>query len=305
MMVQASVRIQKISLLFIITGICFLGCGIADISQDSPLLEKESEAIATQKIEEIITFQGFDVMKKKNVYCFEAIDDWKGIMGGMAKIWPDKNTRFKFCYNFNTFDGNALFLSGKKQGNLIGVQSWRFYEKTKNTDTILVKDTGSKHNPLEFGVVIYHYFIELAYRLRNAPIRRYYGQKTYKKQRYDLVFASWESEAPNPKYDQYILWINTKTKLVEYCMYTVRTNTNPLTRHKYGSIAFEDYSNVDGFKVPTKMTVMIDDDVIKKPSLENYFHRFTIQDFSFGEYNEAVLYPIKNLKKQIDSKSHE
>lgn len=276
-------------------------CKIADISQVTSLEKNKSEAIAEQKLAEVISSQGFDVMASKNTYTFTATDDWPGLFGKMVKIWPDEKTTLKFKHNFNTFDGSALFLNGKKKGDLIGIQSWNYYEKENESSEIECYTLEEKKS-LSFAMVIFHYFLELPYRINQAPIKRYYGQQTKNGETYDLVFASWESETSNPDYDQYILWINTKTKLVDYCIYTLRDNKNPITRKKYGSIAYQNYRNIDGFMIPFNMPVMLDDDVIKKEFLTNYFHQFTIHDFTFSEFDESELYPISNIEKQFDTK---
>lgn len=298
-----TIIMKSIRLIFLaVLSLAISSCKIADISEASNLPPVESEQIAKAKLQETISAQGFTVLEEKNVYQFRATDHWPGLMGGIAKIWPNKTTNFIFKHNFNTFDGNALLLDGKKEGTLIGLQSWVYYEKDGPNAPVEILDTGEKFNKLEFGLVVFHYFLELPYRLYHAPIHRYYGQREWKGQTYDLIFASWGSEAANPTYDQYILWINTTTKLVDYCVYTLRDNSNPLTRHKYGSIAYLDYRNIEGFQVPFKMPVLLDDGVVKKSSLKKYFHQFSLTDFSFGGFEEGELYPLANLPAMGDSK---
>ncbi|MBX2872899.1 MAG: hypothetical protein KTR30_12385 [Saprospiraceae bacterium] len=291
----------RLSFLFAVLGV-ISSCKIADISESSHLPTEESQRLAEAKLQGVIQAQGFEVLQEKNIYQFKATDHWPGWMGGIAKIWPDKTTNFLFKHNFNTFDGSALLLDGKKRGDLIGLQSWIYYEKTKDSIAIQNMDTGDKFNKLEFGLVVFHYFLELPYRLYHAPIKRYYGQREWRGQTYDLVFVSWESEAANPDFDQYILWINTDSQLVDYCIYTLRDNNSALTRHKYGSIAYQDYRDIDGFQVPFNMPILLDDGVVKKESLDKYFHQFTIQEFSFGGFEEQELYPLPDLPKMIDSK---
>ncbi len=292
-----TIQIILVPLFFSLTN-----CKIADISESSNLPVEQSEQIATEKLTEVVKNQGFDLMKAKNVYAFTGTDEWNGFLGKMAKIWPDTKTDIRFKHNFNTFDGNGIFLNGEKEGDLIGVQSWMYYEKKKGQKQVTIKDTGTKENPLEFGMVIYHYFLELPYRLQKAPIKRYYGQKKHKNQQYDLIFASWGSEMANKEHDQYIIWINQATKLVDYCVYTVRANTNPLTRQKYGSIGYLNYREIEGFKVPTLLPVFLDDGILTTPSFEDYFHQLSIRDFTFGGFEEKELYPLPNLKKQYDEK---
>jgi len=293
---------KSLPLFLLIIAFSLTGCKIADLSQPSLLPISDSEAKATALLDETIRAQGFSVMAKENVYAFTATDEWRGLLGKMVKLWPENSTTLEFKHNFNTFDGTGRFMTGERKGDKIGVQSWNYYEQVPAESSPKLIDTGDKLNPLEFGTVIYHYFIELPYRLRQAPIRRYYGQKEWQGITYDLVFVSWGEEAAHPEHDQYVLYINPTTKLVDYSVYTIRDNTSPFTRHKYGSIAFQDYQDVNGFLVPMKLPVLIDDGVVSKSSLDRYFHQLIIHEFSFGGFEEQELYPLPGIPKEIDTK---
>ncbi|MEL6251003.1 MAG: hypothetical protein AAFR87_03230 [Bacteroidota bacterium] len=290
---------MKNNLLILLSILIFLNaCKIADISQPGNLHAENSEQIANEKLDEVLEAQGFEVFKEKNLYQARVTDDWKGFVGKIAKLWPDANTQFQFRFNFNTFDGNADVLSGEKKGDLMGVQGWQYYEKSNGSEDAFEAEAKTR----EFGIVVLHYLIELPYRLRNAPFKRYYGKQELRGKPYDLVFVSWGSEAASADYDQYIVWINQESHLVDYIVYTLRDNTNPLTRHKYGSMAYLDYREIEGFKVATRMPVLIDDGIITTDDLTDYFHQFTIEDFEFGGFEEAELYPLPALEKKLDSK---
>ncbi len=285
-----------------ILSIFLSGCKIADISieTNSKLTDQESELKATKLLQKVIRLQNFNKLDSSITYSFTANDHWPGLLGKMTKLWPDQSTNFQFNYNFNTFDGQAHFLDGEKEGDLIGLQSWNFYERKRDEPSI-TKKPNDNHQSHVFGLAVFHYFVELPYRLSNAPYKRYYGEAAIRDQKYDLVFVSWIDENPHPEYDQYIVYINRKTGLLDYCIYTLRDNKNPLTRNKYGSIAYVNYQDFDGFRVATDMPIMIDDGVLHTP-LENYFHKISIKDFSLGSFEESILYPIPGIEKQIDSK---
>ena len=277
------------------------GCQMADISQ--PLYEKnESSAlIAHQKLQHVVERQGFNVMAEEGVYQLKLTDHWPGLIGQIAKLWPDQRSTLSAQYNFNTFDGRIRFEDGKSKGETIGLQSWHYYERINPLDVIKINETNDL-NKQAFGLVVLHYFIELPFRLLNAPYKRYYGQRIKNGITYDILFISWEDGKVSSQYDQYILWINTKTQLIDYCVYTLHDNQKPLTRHKYGSIAFLDYRNIHGMMVPFQMPIMLDDGIILEDAPYNYFHQFSIQSFQFGGFNEHLLYPFDHLEKQIDSK---
>ncbi len=282
--------------------VTFYGCKISDISHPDYSDSVESTKKAEQLLQETINKQGFDVLKSKNLYQVEMTDHWPGLIGKMAKLWPDQLAELRVNYNYNTFDGQGVYLNGKRKGILIGVQSWHYYEKGKGKTMPELVEGGSAADKQEFGLVVLHYFIELPYRLNNAPVKRYYGTRTHNGQKYDLVFVSWGDGTANAEYDQYILWINSETKLVDYCVFTLHDNTNPLTRHKYGSIAYQDYRNEEGFMMPYKMPVLIDNGVVTESSTEKYLHQFSIKKFKYDGFAETDLYPFENIKKQGDSK---
>ena len=164
---------RKNLLILISATLLLTACKIADISQPSELHPQTSAQIAEEKLAKVLEAQGFEVLEEKKLYQARVTDDWKGFLGKMARLWPDPYTQFQFRFNFNTFDGNADVLSGEKQGDLIGVQNWQYYEKTAGSGQA-EKAEAKTH---EFGIVVLHYFIELPYRLYHAPLKRYYGEQ--------------------------------------------------------------------------------------------------------------------------------
>ncbi len=276
-------------------------CRIADISENHTHLSPDSSALIAQlMLDQVIAKQGFDSLKKANTYEFTAHDHWPGFIGKIAGLWPDQHTTFKFHMNFNTFDAQAIFLTGAQEGTLIGLQSWQYYEQPAENDSI-VQVLNDERSQFVFGLAVFHYFLELPYRLRNAPFHRYYGEQEINATMYDRVFVSWKGEAPHPDFDQYILYINKSTRLVDYCIYTLRDNKNPFTRNKYGSIALLNYQNYGGFWAPTEMPIMLDDGVLKHPT-EDYFHKISISDLQLGSFPEEKLYPLEGIAKMIDAK---
>ncbi len=292
-------RIFSAALLFIFLS----GCKMADLSMTTQGPTPQSEAMARNKIQETIDRQGFRRMAHHQVYQYTVRDHWRGVLARMARLWPEVDAHLHFKQNFNTFDSRMTFLNGDRSGDEIGLQSWQLYEKKRDWTSVRELDSKNKSNNYVFALATFHYFIEMPFRLSNAELLRYYGIERLNGNTYDLVFASWHSEKPSPDFDQYILWINADTKLVDYVVYTLRDNKNPLTRGMYGSVAFQDYRNVDGFLVPFSMTVMLNDDAVNgKKSLDQYFHKMTLDSFAFAGFEEKELYPFPHLEKTIDTK---
>lgn len=280
----------------------FCSCKIADISIPNNLPLQHSEQLALQKLDAVIEAQGFAQLEVAQTYQCIVTDHWPGLIGGLVKLWPDKTARLAFKFSYGTFDGQATFQGGKRAGDIIGLQAWHYYEKLQEETKFQLLPQEKKAKKLAFGLAALHYFIELPYRLRNAEVHRDYGTEVIRGINYDRVFASWKAETPQADYDQYILYINPSTQLVDYCLFTLRDNKSPFTRNKYGSIAYLDYENVNGFMVPTRMPVMIDNKILRAKSFDKYFHQFTVEAFELGLFPTTELSPFSNLDKLMDVK---
>ncbi|MFY0687132.1 MAG: hypothetical protein JXQ90_08210 [Cyclobacteriaceae bacterium] len=285
---------------FFIILLSLSSCKLADISNTELDQLDESEALANQLLVEVVKNQGFDLLQEHKTYTVRMTDNWPGWIGRMTKIWPEQKSTILFNFSFNTFDGQLIFESGEREGDLIGLQSWNLYHIKKSTPHLF--EPNSLEVKHKFGLVTIHYFLELGFRLLNAPYKRYYGKKEKNGKDYDLVFVSWESDKPHPDYDQYVLWINAESGLIDYCIYTIRENKNPITRQLHGSIAFRDYRCIDGVKIPFTMPVMINSGALSPELNDGLIHQFDLHEFSLGKVDESVLYPFKNIPKIGDAK---
>jgi len=263
---------------------------------DNPT-ELEKKGIAL--LDAVLKAQGFDHLNDKKVYEFVAEDHWKGPMSGMGKLWPEKRTRMRFKYIPNTFDASVEFLDGKKQGQLAGLQSWQYYERGNNADSAVFGVQRNKR--YVFGMAAFQYFTELAQRLSNAPIVRYAGAEYFNGVNYELVYATWGSVEPNKEYDQYVLYINKSTNLIEYTSYTLRDNylKMPGSGHFYGTVHFADIRDVAGFKVPFQQFVFLGK---PKKKDKKYVHKLTLESFKFDGFEAAELRPNPDIEVLGDRK---
>ena len=241
---------------------------------------------------------GVAQLEKHEVYQFTATDDWKGMMAGMGKLWPQKNSKMTFKYVPNTFDSQVTFEDGKTTNQTAGIQSWEYYEK----DSIGNVNFDVKSNKrYVFGMSAFQYFTELVGRLSNAEIIRYGGEKTFNGTNYELIYVTWKSEKANKDVDQYLLYVNKETSMLEYASYTLRDNylKMPGSRSLYGSIGFSDFNSIDGFMVPFTQSIFI---MAPKKKNKKYLHQLVIESFSFDEFDKSELYPNDKIEAIGDSK---
>lgn len=239
---------------------------------------------------------GLDSMMTKKVYEVTATDDWPGMMGKMGKLWPIQKQELKLQYAVGTFDSRVTFLNGKKKGEQRGLQAWNYYVIKKGDSIPQFKKKA--HEKTEFGLAAFHYFFELIDRLKKVDLITYGGEKEFNGNTYDLVFVTWHKLRKHNKHDQYMMWINRETGMMDYCHFTVHGTAFPgniIT----GSIEFTNFKKVDGVQIPFEQIVYIGS---PKTDQTKYLHKLTVDSFKFDSFNKSELYPNKDLKTVGDSK---
>lgn len=294
-------KMKYINVMLIMAAIVLHSCKAnllpSSVKKNTNQIELEEKGKAL--LEASSKAQGFDHFNKHEVYEFVTEDHWQGPMAGMGKLWSNKKTRMLFRYVPNTFDATVEFLDGKKKNKVAGLQSWNYYEKESNQSEA---NFNVKSNARYiFGMAAFQYFTEISQRLSNAPIIRYAGEKQFKGTEYELVYVTWESIKPNKDYDQYIVYINKNTKVIEYLSYTLRDNylKMPGAAVFYGTVHFDNYQEVDGFMVPFEQYVFLGK---PKKNDQKYIHKLTLESFQFDGFDAKELYPNSAIESIGDSK---
>ena len=296
-------RFIKFTGLLVMGAILFQSCGLLDLRTKT--IKKEGiTTSATEKGKQLLENawkkQGYDKLKKHDVYSYHANDSWKGIFGKMAQIWPDMKTEMEFRYRIGTFDGQVHYLNGKQKGGMAGLQNWNYYEINKG-DTIF-KDKGAKKNRKNvFGIAAFQYFTEMIDRIKNAPIISYAGEKEFRGQQYDLVFCTWDKAEAHKEHDQYLAWINKKTGLMDFAQYTIRETYIKPPGYKMfgGAVELNNFKNIEGVMIPHQQLVYA---ISLRKNPRRYLHKVIISDFKFDGFDIEELRIDKNIAKGGDFK---
>ncbi len=164
---------------------------------------------------------------------------------------------------------------------------------------------------LEFYLPSLHYFFELPFRLLSADVLIHQGEAKHAGKTYDLVLASWGQEQPNLDHDQYLVWINRQSGLIDMVRYTVRDTSifeNSLSKLlmrslALGTIHYDDYRLVDGVQVPFAQTVTLPPpELTRYPLDKHFFHRLDISAVSFDAVPETILLSLESLQPAADRK---
>ena len=241
--------------------------------------------------------QGLDKFESHQNYSFVAHEKWIGFFGHLANPWSVNHVQMRFSFRINSFDGRMEILSGEDSGKYYGLQSWHYYEGESHvTPPNFDIKKNDKH---EFAISAYQYFVELLIRLQSVPIIEFAGTTEVGDVKYDMVLATWgDSSKPTKSHDQYLVYINQESGLMDYCSYSAHDNKLPGASYATATIKYSDYQEINGVLIP-----MIHEGIISTPQRDRKpIHRLEISSFEFDLVDDTVLFPDKTLPAIGDNK---
>jgi len=255
-----------------------------DFEKGKQLLDKAYFAMGYDKLEDISTYEATSLFKWKFPWSVMPMNSLPG----------SRNNDIQFRFTTNTFDGQVTFLEGRKKGKTYGLQSWQGY-RFKEGKELKVKD----NNRYNWGLPTYHYVIEAPMRLRHAEIIRYAGERSFNGQDYDLVYATWGLDAPHKEHDQWMVYINKATGMIDLTQLTINDFFLPIPNGMKGATIHVDRKlAANGTYLPELVTIQLG----KPKKKKKYVYRFQLNDYQFDSFGEGVLYPLPNVGKIGDTK---
>lgn len=240
-------------LVFLILGTIFLQGCLSDLrpkyARTPTLYTEESHQKGVELLNKYAELSGVIEWQKIKSYQVDFADNFLGFKGKFAHPYPQKNNRFLLRYNPSKTTGALEFRNGGKKGIIWGYDEGKSYTKLDRSSPPVIK----KSKAIQFWIPTYQYFIEFPFRISNADIIYHIGEKKYGLHNYDLVLVSWKSPAPQKKLDQYLLWINKGTGLVDKLQYTIRDQNGILK----ATTIISEHQNYNGIFIPGMFRVYL------------------------------------------------
>lgn len=224
-------------------------CKLSNIYTD--LQESNNPADVTTIIQKTTNAYGGQ-QNWENVQSASAVlnDYWPTFLWRLlANPWKERTTKLKFDWLPNSNNSRIEILTRENQE--FGIQNWATY---------LVKDSSvvfKKHKEIKFHLPTMEYFFEFPFRIREATKLKYGGLKEVKGISYKTILMSWTTFEPQKETDQYLIYINPVTLLVDYLEFTVRDQG----KFAYATVHFEDFKKVEQFTFPFKITAYFQNSV--------------------------------------------
>lgn len=270
--------------IFIVSVILITSC--ADLrtktTKKDPAVDK-----ARQLLLEMGKAHGIENWENFNTYTVYFEDEFFGKIGKKSMPYPETPNKFELSCIPKSFDGRMNFVSGSWTGKTWGIQAWETYTFDEQGNAIF-----EKNKDAYFWIPTYQYFIEFPLRIQEATAVAYAGEREIEGIRCEGVIASWETVKPQKNTDQYLIWINAKTKRIHKLEYTIREYASFLK----GAVYFKNYVDYGGILLPSLLPV--ESNLVKG----GFLHEMSITNFRPDIYSIDELRPNSDLDAFGDKK---
>ncbi len=297
-LISISRKLNFPSALLLLFVFVISSCKTVDIRTDYALQNNTPSDIEKGKklLKNAYLEMGYDKFENTTNYEVSSLFKWKfpWTMMPMNALPGNKGKNIRFRFSTNDFNGQVTYLDGRKKGKTYGLQSWKDYRFTKKED---FKTRKSKR--YNWGLATYHYVIEAPMRLLGADIIRYAGEKEFNGNQYDVVYATWKQDAPHKEHDQWLVYINKHTGMIDLTEITINDFFLPMPPGMKGAtILTERKLTANGSYLPSFVTIQLG----KPKSSEKYVYTFELNDYKFDAFPKEELFPIKELEPIGDAK---
>lgn len=264
------------------------GCRIADLRDDTALedvktIDDTSRQKAAKLLDAMLAAHGgktaYDAHDTARVVMTDTWPSW--LERTFVMPWDDSGQRLELLLDLGTENSRVTLLDGADQGRVVGIQNWATYH-IKGHDEI----TFEADEDTWFWLPTMHYFFEAAFRIGEAQIMGYAGERTYKGKTYQGVFLTWSTAEPTMAVDQYVAWVDPDTSRLAMLEYTVRD----FYRFVTGTAVYTDYTEHEGTVFPGKITIYsgdVDDDSV--------LHILDVEEVEPGVVDKKVLIPDPSI----------
>ncbi|MFT4622396.1 MAG: hypothetical protein ACI8PZ_001052 [Myxococcota bacterium] len=172
-------------------------------------------------------------------------DDW---LIQRRSPWPTGARWLRFQFVPGTTDGRVEFLDGPEQGTTWGLAGGRTYSRAPGAEPVW-----DQASAMASRLPTMQFLFEFPQRITEAPFIAHVGERQVSGRTAEAVFASWGSVAPDPHYDQFLVYVDAETDHILAIQYTVRKSGRRLLGHRFWS----ELQAVDGVVLPFFQTSLL------------------------------------------------
>ena len=236
-------KIVGIILLLLILGGAWFAFTPVDIRPDylDGAISVEDKAKGKVLLNQMETaYGGKDKWLAHKTGSFAQIADWYEDKLGLSG-WDVMPQELQISSTLGTENCKLKLLNGPNTAKSWENSDYQHFETSATGDRALAED-----DKFMLKMDFKNYWFQFPFRIGEAPIISYAGESTVQGETYDLLYATWGSEKPNRQFDQYILYLDKETRLVEWLHFTIRDKLKAI----HSTAQFTDFRTIGGVVAP-------------------------------------------------------
>lgn len=178
-----------------------------------------SEAAAAKGkalLERAADMHGMQKWNRHNNLEIMGIDDWVHWMGrAFINPFAKAQQKIRLQLLLGTWTSRLEILDAAGVTEVWGIQAWHTYRSQVGQHPVFQAD-----EKISFFLPTFQWWLEFPFRIVSAPIVTALSES--QDSRFDRVFVTWSSLEPHRELDQYIVYINKGTGLIDRIEYTIR-----------------------------------------------------------------------------------
>lgn len=191
-------------------------------------------------------YGGKDLWSSYEKGSYSQIADWYENRLGLAG-WEILPQHFEMTSTLGSDDAEFTLLNGPYSGQIWGIENWNTYRfKDGQKDFTLNENYQQK-------LIYKNYWFQFPFRISEAPIVAFGGTRMVRDKEYDLLYITWGSVAANGKYDQYVLYLDKETHLIEWLTFTLREKLKSIKI----TARFDDFKTIGGIVAPFSQFITV------------------------------------------------
>jgi len=237
--------IRNVILTFLIAAVVITWFILTPKDIRPPYLKKENiedaESLGHVLLHEVQkAYGGKEHWLSFDIASYQQTADWYEDKFGTSG-WDTLPQKFIMTSELGTDNSEFRLLNGQNSGQNWGVKNWNSYRLDANGDMEYEENEKYQHK-----LIYKNYWFQFPFRISEAPIILYAGEEAVYGKNYDLLFVTWGSEEANKDYDQYVLYIDQQTRLIEWLQFTIRDKFRFLQL----TAQFADFDEINGIICP-------------------------------------------------------
>lgn len=182
---------------------------------------------------------GSTIWEKYKLGAFSQKADWYGRL--KLSHWDTLPQQYHMVCELGSDNAEMTLLNGKNKGVKYKIQSDLFSEQKVNQAWKEIA-----RNKFYEKMIFKNYWFQFPFRIREASIISYGGQAAVNGTQYHILYATWGTAEANPKYDQFLLYLNSSTYRLELLHFTVRDKMRSIKL----TAEFKNFKRTNGLLLP-------------------------------------------------------